>query len=141
MKIGFTDDPMAFLSVEDTELGRPVSVRPCDPECEGKTFLGFLLGNLPTGKFHIFEDFEGKGEDRVKVGIRVSPERNPAMWVPALRRIVWGMGSYWGRIKSEEKLREITDEDINNTWYVQALKALSKPESDTDSEPEGDESK
>lgn len=43
---------------------------------------------------------------------------NPAMLVPQLNKIIYGCGSWWHRIKSEKELREITDGDINNTWYV-----------------------
>jgi hypothetical protein len=50
--------------------------------------------------------------------------RNPAIYVPALKRLVFGAGSWWGEIKTEDDLKEITDKDINDVWYVQALKAL-----------------
>lgn len=129
MKIRFADDPMSFLrSEEEDDVGCPVAVRPCDPECEGKTFLGFMLGSLPHGRYIVSEDFEDDEEsgERTKIGISVITSRNPAMYVPALRRIVWGSGSWWSRIESEEKLREITDESIQNLWYVKALNHLTE---------------
>lgn len=50
---------------------------------------------------------------------------NPAIWVPDQNRIVWGMGSWWGIIEKEEDLKKITNQDIENVWYVKALKALA----------------
>lgn len=49
---------------------------------------------------------------------------NPAIWVPALNRVVWGCESWWSPIESEDQLRDITDEHINNTWYVKALSVV-----------------
>jgi len=51
---------------------------------------------------------------------------NPAMWVPDLNRVVMGWESWWGEIKSEEDLRQISDADIENVWYVKAIKALTE---------------
>lgn len=51
---------------------------------------------------------------------------NPAIFVPDLNRVVWGMESWWGPIESKEKLHQITDEDISNVWYVKAAKEFNK---------------
>lgn len=40
------------------------------------------------------------------------------------KQIVYGCESWWGEIKSPDHLREITNADIDNVWYVQALKLL-----------------
>ena len=48
------------------------------------------------------------------------------MMVPALKRIVYGSESWWTSIESEEGLRQITNEDIDNVPYVQLLKAMLK---------------
>lgn len=47
--------------------------------------------------------------------------QNPGIFVPELREIVYGCGSWWREIKSVDELKAITDEDIENTWYVQLL--------------------
>ena len=47
---------------------------------------------------------------------------NPGIYVPELKEIIFGDSSWWHEIKSEEELREITDDDINNTWYVRLLR-------------------
>ncbi len=94
--------------------GAWVAIRPCD---ENKTYLGVLLGEIALGEIASYD----KGS-----GI-LSIERwryNPAIWVPDLSKIVFGAESWWGELKAPEDLRQITDADIKNIWYVQALKAL-----------------
>lgn len=99
------------------QCGDFVAVRPCGDRYAGKTFLGVLIG-----------------ETALSLGVRWKEERNalvvarsmynPMIYVPDLREVVWGCGSWWGKIRDKDHLRSITDEDINNVWYVQALKAL-----------------
>jgi len=91
-----------------------VKVRPCDDECEGKTYFGILLGDLAVGI-----------RTRISEGgvLSVGPSGNPGIWVPALGRIIYGHGSWWGEITDPEDVREITDDTIQNVWYVKALKA------------------
>lgn len=100
--------------------GTLVAVRPCDPECKGKTYLGMYLCEAPTGVI-------GKQVGN-KIVLTMNDYTNPAIFVPELNRIVWGYGSWWGEIESEDKLREITDADIQNVWYVRALKQLNEKE-------------
>ena len=98
------------------EVGAWVSVRPVSDNPDKKTYLGIYLGELPVGTMNTYNP------DRKELAIIL--KRNPAMWVPDLKKIVWGMGSWWTTIDSPEKLRSITDLDINNVWYVKALKEL-----------------
>jgi len=84
--------------------GEFVSVRPCGDEHGNKTYLGIYVGD-------------------VNIGIP-----NPCIWVPDLKEYIFGCESWWGRIKSPEQLRQITDADIENVWYVRALREIeSKP--------------
>ena len=54
---------------------------------------------------------------------------NPAILVFELKKVIYGCGSWWGSIKSEEELDKlITDESIADLWYVKILKELSKKE-------------
>lgn len=93
-----------------------VSIRPVGEEHEGKTFLGVMLGDIAT------DCVISLSEDGV---LSVGPGRgNPAIYVPELRRVVFGYESWWGYIDGPDELREITDETINGIWYVQALKAM-----------------
>lgn len=106
-----------------------VSVRPCAAEAQGKTYLGWLLGDLALGQIAQL------GKDGT---LAVSMAgHNPAIFVPALGRVVYGCESWWRRLETPEDVRQITDTDINNVWYVQALKDLASPQPPSGSEDDG----
>ena len=46
--------------------------------------------------------------------------------MPELKKIIYGCESWWHEITSVEELKDITDSDIDNTWYVQLLKNIGK---------------
>lgn len=121
--------PINVSAIEFNEVSTPISegrffrgsagswvaVRPVGDQ---KTYLGILLGDYyppavtydpATGVLTVGHEFLG----------------NPAMWIPDLKQVVMGWGSWWGPIEKEEDLRQITDADIQNQWYVKALKELS----------------
>ena len=94
-----------------------VAIRPCRDECQGKTYLGLYLGDLPLEYFCNLEK---------PTGVRhVMPSGNPAIFVFDLNDIVWGCESWWGVVKDENHLREISDDDIQNIRYVKALKRIA----------------
>jgi len=99
--------------------GTMVAVRPCAEKYNNKTFLGMYLADAPTG-------FIGKQQGG-KMILEMSDYTNPAIYILELDEIVWGYESWWGEIESEEKLREITNEDIDNCWYVKALQQINQP--------------
>ena len=112
---------------EDTwhcKMGSLVKVRPCGEEYGNKTYLGFYLGDLPLGITGSFKEAEGI--------YKVGTLSNPAMYVTELRKIIFGCGSWWSEIKSEDDLKQITDDDIENTWYVKLAKALQQSETKED---------
>jgi len=102
------------MSHSMTPPGTFVSVRPCDDK---KTYLGIYLGDLQTTPL--------VAHSTKSQTLFVNCRTNPAMWVPDLNKVVWGYGSWWGEVASEEELRQISDADIDNVWYVKALKAIS----------------
>lgn len=102
------------------EMGKLVAVRPCGDEYKGKTFLGFFLGELPLTTSVSYNESQGI--------LKVSTIGNPAMFVPELGKIIWGCGSWWNEINSKDELKQITDIDIDNVWYVKLAKALSDKE-------------
>lgn len=96
-----------------------VKVRPCDPELKNRTYLGFLIGDFPLTV--------GCRFDRDTQTLRVEPMRhNPMMYIPDLQRVVFGCESWWGVLETPEDLRSIEDADIDDVWYVRALKSLTK---------------
>ncbi|UUZ80655.1 hypothetical protein LJK88_38350 [Paenibacillus sp. P26] len=113
----FTKDGMRSLY----ECGKLVKINPCGKEYGNKTYLGILLGDLPIGAFVSFHHDDQK--------LHITPHCNPAIFVPELKKIIYGYESWWGEIESPEDFKEITSEDINNVWYVKLLKAMF-PEED-----------
>ncbi len=111
--------PVNLKKVLGGKCGDMVAVRPCADEFEDKTFLGILLGDIP-----------------LSIGARLDKDTGvltleryfycPAIFIPSKNTIVYGCGSWWGQIKDEDHLRQITDDDNQNIWYVKALKALEK---------------
>lgn len=103
--------------------GTMVAVRPCAEKYENKTLLGMYLCDAPTNVI-------GR-QDGDTLVLEMTDYTNPAIYIPETDEIVWGYGSWWGKIESPEKLREITDESIENLWYVRALRQL-ETQDDTD---------
>ena len=106
-----------------------VAVRPCGDEYEGKTFLEVYLCDAPTSVIG-----EQTGD---KMVLTMTNYTNPAIYIPERDAIVWGYGSWWGEIESEEKLQQITDDDIRDAWYVKALKQLQEKSEAASSEHKG----
>ena len=104
------------------KCGDMVAVAPCGDRFENKTYLGILLGEIALSLSCSFN--EKKGELNVRNSMY-----NPAMFVPDLNEVIYGCGSWWRVIKSADHLKKITDKDIENVWYVKALKQFeAKPE-------------
>jgi hypothetical protein len=108
---GFDVTPSTFGMAP---LGSWVAVRPCADEYEGKTYLGISLGDLPSGLSL------GYGEKDQKLVLM--SRGNPAILIPSKGTVVRGYESWWGVIKTPEDLKQITDDDISNVWYVKALR-------------------
>ena len=97
------------------EVGSWVAIRPCD---DAKTYLGIYLGEMPNGAMYHYHE--------VKKALTLSLLDNPAIYVPELKRVIRGSESWWGSIGSPEQLKQISDADIQDVWYVKALKELSE---------------
>lgn len=108
------------FDVNDTlrqyDIGKLVKIRPCDEKYNNKTFLGIFLGELPQSSFVSYDSTSGE--------IKVSPLYNPAIYVPELKKIIFGCESWWGFINDEEELNAITDDTIANQWYVRMAKEM-----------------
>ena len=102
---------------KNSEVGKFVRVVPCAEEYNGQTYLGMYLGEIPIGP-HITHNSETKE-------LNVSTTTNPAIFVFELNKIIYGMESFWAIIETEEDLKDITKDDIDNVWYVKLLKQLS----------------
>lgn len=111
-------DKMKQLMME--HAGSLVKIRPCNKEYGGKTYLGLYLGNQPWSQTVSYNEESGE--------LTVGMATNPAIYVFDLQRIIFGAESWWSIIENPEELKDITDDDINNQWYVKALKAMHKDE-------------
>jgi len=100
----------------NTKCGDWVAVRPCDDQYNGKTFLGIYLGDLPIDITVLIDKKTHK--------LQVGPHCNPAMYVPDIKKIIYGCGSWWHKIVKPEDLKQLTDQDIENVWYVRAMKEI-----------------
>lgn len=100
------------------ECGDLVKVKPCGKEYNDKTYLGILLGELPIGAIISFHNRDQQ--------LHITPHCNPAIFIPELKKIVYGLECWWEKINNLEEFKEITSEDINNTWYVQLLKTIAE---------------
>ena len=107
--------------------GNLVSVRPCNEKYGNKTYLGFLLGDLALSS-----SIEITDDKKIKCSWS---NHNPAIFVPELGEVIMGCASWWGHIESEEDLKQITDSEIENVWYVKLLNQMNK-ESDKTGEDE-----
>lgn len=103
-------------SYRKSDIGKLAKVRPCKEEYSNKTYIGIFLGELPIGH-SVSHNPDSK---ELNISFRV----NPAIFVPELKKIIYGCESWWSIIDDASKLDDITDDDINNTWYVQALNQL-----------------
>jgi hypothetical protein len=89
-----------------------VSVKPCK---EDKSFIGIYLGDVPRSTVMSIEG------DKIQVEFS---QYNPAIYVPELKKVVYGYESWWHEIDSVDEFKKITKEDIENTWYVKLLRAM-----------------
>jgi hypothetical protein len=103
---------------DSVKPGAFVSIRPCD---DPKTYLGVYVGSLIPP----FNELPDVGYNIKTKELKILPPRtNPAIFVFDLKKIVWGCESWWGAIEDENDLKQISDTDIQNIWYVQVLKSL-----------------
>lgn len=109
--------PQSKASRESVAVGTSVAIRPVKDNPEKKTYLGVYLGDLPiksaTTTYHL------KTKE-----LTFLVATNPAIFVPDLNLVVWGYESWWGPLRNRDQLRQITDGDIQNVWYVKALTEL-----------------
>ena len=114
---GIHSDKITYDNGIYAKIGQLVSVRPCGDEYGGKTYVGFYLGELPVTITHYLNH-----ETKMLMSGVIS---NPAMYVPEIGKVIFGMSSWWHTINSEYEFSNITDGDIANTWYVKLAKLLS----------------
>lgn len=101
---------------ETRNTGSFVSIRPCADEFSNKTYLGILIGDAALSSQISIKD------DAILCSWA---HYNPAILIPELGKVIYGSESWWSIIESEKDLNDISDLDIENVWYMKALKQLS----------------
>ena len=125
-KSRYIEYPITVTGIENSpfsprygaEAGSPCEVSPCGEEYGGKTYLGIYLGELP---FMIHTTYDPESGI-----IRNTPANNPAIFVPELKKIIFGIESWWRIIEKPEDFRGISQDDIESTWYVQLLRGMDR---------------
>lgn len=120
----FIEYPLTIQGIENRkiesrgtyEIGSLCEISPCGKEYEGKNFIGIYLGDLPIGIVTSYDKKSGILNNYAMT--------NPAIFVPELKKIIYGMQSWWRIIEKPEDFRGISKEDIENTWYVKMLKNI-----------------
>ncbi|MGE4484590.1 MAG: hypothetical protein AB7C97_05690 [Oscillospiraceae bacterium] len=129
-KSRYIEYPLTIQGIEQTFIedckhhlhgcGQLVKINPCGKGYGGKTYLGILLGDLPIGTTVSFHHDDEK--------LHIGAWTNPAIFVPELKKIIYGMESWWEEIDKPEDLKDITPEIIQNVWYVKMLNEITKGE-------------
>ncbi|MFH0903614.1 MAG: hypothetical protein V1854_00290 [Methanobacteriota archaeon] len=122
------DPPITVQSVRIEVVGfnkipgkcKYVAVRPVGENPENKTYLGILLGECSIMARSVY--------NIEKQEIFVKDRLNPMIFVPDLMKVVLGVESWWDTIDKPEDLKQITDVDIQNVWYVKALREMTQDE-------------
>jgi len=109
------------------KVGALVSIRPCAEEYEEKTYLGIYMGVIARS-------VDCAVDIKTEIMTLGFGDHNPAIFVPDLGKIIFGCESWWGEIKSPDELERITDDDIENIWYVKKLRAMIDKEKETGDE-------
>lgn len=118
----------SIFALGEAQPGSFVAVRSCKEGHGDKTRLGLLVGYVPIHTDLAYD----KKTKRLRIDVGGD---NPAIFVFELGEVVLGVESFWGPIKDEKHLRQITDNDIENIWYVKALKAMEKAHADAPKGP------
>lgn len=104
-------------AIRETSKPTLVAVRPCGEKYGNKTYLGFLIGDVALSSSVTITD------DKIQCNWA---HFNPAIYIPEFGEVVYGCESWWSEIKKEEDFRQITDENIQNTWYVKLWNKMNE---------------
>jgi hypothetical protein len=125
IEYGQSKTPFDCYELEPDMVGNFVSIRPCAEEYGDQTYLGLYLGQAHISTMTSYN--KEKGELKIERSMA-----NPAIYVFDLKKVIFGCESWWGKIESEEQLKEITNDDINNVWYVKALKQMGEKSNESE---------
>lgn len=126
-KSRYIEYPLTIQGIENQKIdcrglghrcGCLCEAKPSGKEYEGKSYIGFYLGDLPIAITSSYDEETGI--------LTNSTMNNPAIFVPELKKIIYGCESWWREIRSVEDFKGISEEEIENVWYVQMIKGMEK---------------
>lgn len=85
-------------------------------EEDPRTYFGIILGDIKLGVVVDHVPDSGKAELKGMIG-------NPAIFVPSLKQIIYGVECWWRLIVSEEQLATITDGELDK-WADKAREQI-----------------
>lgn len=121
----YIEYPLTIKGIENSDIdtsglghecGCLCEVKPCGEEYHDKSYIGIYLGELPISIHTSYNRQTGI--------LSNSTMNNPAIFVPELKKIIYGCESWWREITSIEDFKGISQEDIDNTWYVKLLSLM-----------------
>lgn len=86
-------------------------------EDEQKSYFGIILGDIKLGIGVSHVPDSGKAELKGMIN-------NPAIFVPSLKQIIYGVECWWRLIVSEEQLETIMDDDLDK-WADKAREQIT----------------
>lgn len=113
----------------DPKTGSIVAIRPCAEKYNDETFLGIYIGCLSIQSHPFIKREKIDGNDHNT--LHIYDHQNPAIYVFKLKKIIYGIESYWKIIRNVDEFEELTDNDIENVWYVKLLKKMAENEQDS----------
>lgn len=104
------DDPTAQDGLRQYAAGQIVMVKPCQDEYKGQYMPGILLGELPWSVSSQYDEDTHVLRNRIV--------KNPAIWVPAMGRIVYGAECWWAKMTDLRELDKATTIDQDVAWLT-----------------------
>lgn len=113
-------------SMRRQDVGKLVKIRPCGAKYNNKTYLGIFLGYLPMHPYVTWDESNNI--------LHIKPMHNPAIFIPETQEVIFGAESWWGIVENEDEITDISDETINNQWYVKLLRGIGEKKEGADNE-------
>ncbi|WP_373261955.1 hypothetical protein [Hungatella hathewayi] len=117
----YIEYPIKVCSIELAEgldlykksVGKIVRIKRCLEETEEKEYLGILLGEMFSCNAVSYKRKTGL--------LVVNPVLNPAIYVPELKKIVYGYESWWSFVQSQDEIKSISKDDVLRQFFIRIL--------------------
>lgn len=90
--------------LSSARCGDLCEIKPCAKEYNGKSYIGFYIGDMATAIHSSLDN-----ETKILTNRTMT---NPAIFVPELKKVIYGYESWWRKIEKVEDFKGISEEDI-----------------------------